>query len=107
MLRLLYLPPLEEGAKAKKAIEIFDYVEMYPGSKIAHFERIRKASGVDYSEMLFFDDESRNRNVESLGVTMYLVRDGITRVEIDNGVWEWRKRRGIPYRVPDEREMEE
>ena len=42
--------------------------------------------------MLFFDDEVRNRNVESLGVTMYLVRDGVTRLEVDKGVREWRRR---------------
>jgi magnesium-dependent phosphatase 1 len=106
MLRLLHLPSLEEGGKAKKAIELFDYLEIYPGSKISHFERIRKASGIEYSEMLFFDDELRNRNVESLGVTVWLVRDGITRGELDGGVWEWRKSRGIPYGVPDEREKE-
>jgi magnesium-dependent phosphatase 1 len=108
MLRLLHVGPLEEGGgKARKAGEVFDYMEIYPGSKIAHFERIRKVSGVEYSDMLFFDDEARNRNVESLGVTMWLVKDGITKQEIDNGVWEWRKRRGIPYRVPDERDKEE
>ena len=28
-------------------------------------------------------------------MTFYLVRDGVTRAEIDAGVWEWRKRRGI------------
>lgn len=44
--------------------------------------------------MLFFDDEVRNRNVEALGVTMWLVRDGVTMAEIDNGVREWRRRNG-------------
>ncbi|KEP46820.1 acid phosphatase [Rhizoctonia solani 123E] len=28
--------------------------------------------------MLFFDDEHRNKEVESLGVTMQLVRDGMS-----------------------------
>ena len=45
--------------------------------------------------MLFFDDEARNRNVEELGVTMYLVRDGVTADVVDRGVREWRKRRGV------------
>lgn len=101
LLRLLHLPPLDDGAgKAKKAVEVFDYVEIYPGSKTTHFERIRKTSGLEYEQMLFFDDEARNRNVESLGVTMYLVTDGVSRGEVDEGVWEWRKRRGIP-RIPE------
>ncbi|KAF3356755.1 hypothetical protein VdG1_06178 [Verticillium dahliae VDG1] len=68
---------------------------MYPSSKMRHFEAIRKRTGVAYEEMLFFDDESRNRDTESLGVTMYLVRDGTGWAEIEKGILEWRKRRGI------------
>ncbi|KAH0533477.1 hypothetical protein GP486_009005, partial [Trichoglossum hirsutum] len=45
--------------------------------------------------MLFFDDEARNRNVETeLGVMMYLVRDGVTNDEVDRAVREWRAKRG-------------
>ncbi|RMZ85116.1 hypothetical protein DV738_g383, partial [Chaetothyriales sp. CBS 135597] len=47
-----------------------------------------------YPDMIFFDDEARNRNVETdLGVTFVLVRDGLTRDDVDRGVWEWRMRR--------------
>lgn len=42
--------------------------------------------------MLFFDDESRNKNVEVLGVVMWLVRDGVSREEMDAGVRSWRNR---------------
>ena len=49
--------------------------------------------------MLFFDDEARNRNVEELGVTMWLVRDGVDKEEVDRGVREWRRRRGFPVSV--------
>ena len=70
-------------------------MQIFPGDKKKHFEKIAKQSGVEYGEMLFFDDEVRNRNVESLGVTMWLVRDGVTRQEVDNGVREWRRRRGV------------
>ena len=56
--------------------------------------RLAKASGVEYADMLFFDDEGRNRNVEELGVTFWLVRDGVTRGEVDSGVREWRRRTG-------------
>ncbi|KKA29769.1 hypothetical protein TD95_004916 [Thielaviopsis punctulata] len=81
--------------KPRRALELFDApLEIYPRSKIAHFEAIAKKTGVKYEDMLFFDDESRNREVESLGVTMRLVRDGVTWDEIERGVAEWRKRRG-------------
>lgn len=93
MLRLLHIQEGQAGGK-RKAIEFFDYMEIYPGSKITHFNRLQKDSGLRYEDMLFFDDESRNKNVETLGVTMHLVRDGVTRAEIDNGVKAWRKRHG-------------
>lgn len=69
-------------------------MQIFPGDKKQHFSKIHKASGVPYDEMLFFDDEVRNRNVESLGVVMCLVRDGVTRAEVDRGVREWRRRYG-------------
>lgn len=70
MLRLLQIP--DGDGKKKKAIEYFDYLEIYPGSKIAHFVKLQTQTGLRYEDMLFFDDESRNRNVESLGVHMQL-----------------------------------
>ncbi|KAL6717499.1 hypothetical protein ACLMJK_005414 [Lecanora helva] len=76
----------------KPALGYFDYLQIFPGDKKQHFAKIQKASAVDYADMLFFDDEVRNRNVESLGVVMHLVRDGVTRVEVDKGVREWRRR---------------
>ena len=111
MLRGLSIPPLEpatenvegsgERGKAMRAVDIFAHQQIFPGSKTSHFQRIqdatRKAKGeVAFADMLFFDDEGRNRNVETeLGVTFWLVRDGVSREEFDNGVWEWRRRRGI------------
>lgn len=89
MLRLLVV---EVGGRRNKMVEFFDHLEIYPGSKIRHFEKIRKATGVKYEDMLFFDDEARNREVESLGVTMCLVRDGVSCVEVDRGVEKWRSK---------------
>ncbi|KAA6415190.1 MAG: magnesium-dependent phosphatase-1 [Lasallia pustulata] len=89
LLKLLHLAPGD-----KKALEYFDYLQMYPGSKTTHFQRLQKQSGLGFGEMLFFDDEARNRDVEALGVVMCLVRDGVTRAEVDRGVREWRRRNG-------------
>ncbi|KAK1594120.1 magnesium-dependent phosphatase-1 [Colletotrichum navitas] len=104
MLKLLHVPPpgadeLGGGGgkkdKAKRALDCFDGpLEIYPSSKIKHFEAIARKTGVAYTDMLFFDDESRNRETESLGVTMHLVRDGVSWAEMEKGVMEWRKRRG-------------
>jgi magnesium-dependent phosphatase 1 len=83
--------------KVRKALELFDAgLEIYPRSKIRHFEAIYRKTGVPFNEMLFFDDESRNRDVESLGVTMWLVRDGVSWDELEGGVAEWRRRQGYP-----------
>ena len=69
-------------------------MQIFPGDKKQHFSKINKSSGVAYEEMLFFDDEVRNKNVESLGVVMCLVRDGVTRGEVDRGIREWRRQNG-------------
>ncbi|KAI0429561.1 magnesium-dependent phosphatase [Xylaria sp. FL1042] len=114
MLRLLHVPPAsslfaedaiaQDGKssgggskeKARKAIEFFDAgLEIYPSSKIKHFESLHKRTAIPYTEMLFFDDESRNRDTETLGVTMWLVRDGVTWSEVESGIQEWRRRRGV------------
>lgn len=96
MLKLLHLPPLDEKDKARKSMDVFDAgLEIYPSSKIKHFEALQKRTGVRYEDMLFFDDEARNRDTETLGVTMWLVRDGVTWEEVEKGVGEWRRRRGF------------
>ncbi|KAI0538062.1 magnesium-dependent phosphatase [Xylaria digitata] len=109
MLKLLHIPPAssvlgtEDGGKssgskekARKAIDFFDAgLEIYPSSKIRHFESLHKRTGIPYTDMLFFDDESRNRDTETLGLTMWLVRDGVTWAEVENGIREWRRRRGV------------
>ncbi|KAL2001991.1 hypothetical protein VTN02DRAFT_877 [Thermoascus thermophilus] len=101
MLKALHIIPTfsdnpAADTRSVRALDYFDYIQIFPGSKTQHFARIHQASGIPYEDMLFFDDEARNRNVQTdLGVTFYLVRDGMTREEVDRGVWEWRKRKGI------------
>ncbi|KAL9640233.1 MAG: hypothetical protein Q9164_000420 [Protoblastenia rupestris] len=87
-------PSLPSTTSFKRAMEFFDHHQIFPGDKKQHFEKLKKQSGLGFEEMLFFDDEVRNRNVESLGVVMCLVRDGVTRGEVDKGVREWRRRNG-------------
>lgn len=79
----------------KRAIDFFPYRQIFPADKRLHFAELHKASGIAYEDMLFFDDESQNRNVESLGVVMRLVEDGVTFEEVEAGVRDWRMRHGI------------
>jgi magnesium-dependent phosphatase 1 len=95
MLKLLRLPSSPSSnstLSTEKSIDFFSHLQIYPGSKTRHFQRLHADTGIPYDEMVFFDDESRNRDVEGLGVVMWLVRDGVTRNEVDEGVRSWRKR---------------
>jgi magnesium-dependent phosphatase 1 len=119
MLRGLHVPSLTESSSSSskdsspiRALDFFTHMQIYPGSKTTHFrrlhEQLRKAgTAVDYDDMLFFDDETRNRNVETeLGVMFWLVRDGVTRNEVDKAVKEWRKRRGITKKDKIQKEVQ-
>ncbi|KAF8530229.1 magnesium-dependent phosphatase-1 [Hysterangium stoloniferum] len=95
-LSLISVPlPVKKGKEAEltAAINFFDETEIYPGSKIAHFKKIHERTGIPYSEMLFYDDEHRNREVESLGVTFILVRNGLNTETFQLGLTTWRRRR--------------
>ncbi|KAI9294597.1 hypothetical protein K502DRAFT_365714 [Neoconidiobolus thromboides FSU 785] len=55
-------------------LDLFESVQMYPGNKIPHFNKIKKETGYEFQEMAFFDDEPRNiKDVNGLGVSTLLV----------------------------------
>ena len=95
MLSMLALDPAHVGGElGKRGIDYFDEFEIYPGKKTTHFRSIQKKTGIEFSRMLFFDDEARNKDVErELGVLMKHVPKGISMASFDKGVLEWRKRR--------------
>ncbi|XP_060112730.1 magnesium-dependent phosphatase 1 isoform X2 [Heteronotia binoei] len=82
-------PPFQKGRTgevqgANQLLDLFSldrflrYKEIYPGSKVTHFQRLSQKSRVPLSQMLFFDDEDRNiRDVSKLGVTCIRVRNGM------------------------------
>ena len=85
----------EQPVWAQQLVELLDishrfaFAEIYPTSKLRHFAALHQASGVDYQQMLFFDDELRNIvEVSSLGVSCVHVEDGISRQLFDRGVKE-------------------
>ncbi|TYJ54697.1 magnesium-dependent phosphatase-1 [Cryptococcus floricola] len=92
----LLLVPAPEGNSHVKALSYFNTLEIYPGSKLRHFRELHRKTGIPYDQMLFFDDEHRNFEVESLGVTMQLVpSSGTDKKLFKQGLAQWRKRRGI------------
>lgn len=63
----------------------FKYKEIYPGCKINHFSKIQKASGTDYKDMVFFDDEHRNIvDVGKLGVTCIIIKNGVNQTLVES-----------------------
>ncbi|KAL1842336.1 hypothetical protein VTJ49DRAFT_5504 [Mycothermus thermophilus] len=81
----------------KKVIDAFSSggLEIYETSKIRHFEVIARRTGVAFTDMLFFDDERPNLEVETLGVTMRLIRDGLSWEEVARGIEQWRGNQGV------------
>ncbi|KAJ8100093.1 acid phosphatase-domain-containing protein [Lipomyces tetrasporus] len=74
---------------AKKMLKI------YPGSKITHFNFIQKQTGFEYHDMLLFDDETRNKEVEHrLGVKFMFVIEGVTWKLYHQAIEAWRDHKG-------------
>lgn len=65
----------------------FAHEEIYPSSKVRHFAALRDATGCEYDQMLFFDDEDRNvHEVGRLGVTCVLVEQGMSYAVFQEGL---------------------
>lgn len=62
---------------------------------ILFVQSIKKQSGIELSDMIFFDDESRNiRDLAGIGVVSILVNsDGVTKSVVDRGLKEFTKQR--------------
>lgn len=84
---------------AKKILDLFGwtkyitYVQIFTGWKIPHFQQMHKQSKIDYSKMIFFDDEDRNiRDIRTLGVFCVPVPNGITTKLYNNAMKEYSQR---------------
>ncbi len=65
--------------------DLFKFKEIYPGSKIKHFNKLQSQSGIPFSDMVFYDDEMRNiHEVGVLGVDAVYVENGLTIQMIEN-----------------------
>lgn len=67
--------------------------EIYPSSKIVHFEKINNRFRIPYNQMVFYDDEYRNiEAVSRLGVQTILVKNGISFRDVEFFIAKIRKR---------------
>jgi len=67
--------------------DLMDYIELFPGNKLQHFEKLHQSSQIPYSEMMFFDDARDGKYgncvpVSSLGVLCVHTPKGITEESI-------------------------
>mmetsp|Transcript_25001 Transcript_25001/g.64528 ORF Transcript_25001/g.64528 Transcript_25001/m.64528 type:complete len:239 (+) Transcript_25001:1698-2414(+) len=66
-------------APGKTMFSLSSYNEIHECSKKYHFKNIQKASGIDYEDMVFFDNERYNcTDCQALGITCIYTPDGMT-----------------------------
>ncbi|KAK7000368.1 acid phosphatase-domain-containing protein [Favolaschia claudopus] len=95
--------------KAESIIKFVDYDEVKDESKLRHFKRIQEWCGFSYADMLFFDDQPLNMEVETWeGVTFHLIHHTsghhcITWADYTAGLEAWRKNHRIfvPHGLKD------
>ena len=83
----------EQPPWARQLIELlgiadrFHFQEIYPSSKLRHFDALNQSSAIAFADMVFFDDEMRNiREVSTLGVQCEFVEDGLNETLFDQAM---------------------
>ena len=64
--------------------DLFEYKEIYPGPKVPHFRELKRKSGFDYDQMIFFDDEMRNiKEISAMGVKSVYIENGLKKSHLN------------------------
>jgi len=67
---------------------------IFKDNKRVHFQELKKRTGVEFVDMIFFDNEKYNiESVSKLGVCSVYCPDGMTRAIWEKGIDLWKKRR--------------
>lgn len=74
-------------------ITCFDSLQIFKANKKQHFQRLKKEfPNIDYSEMIFFDNEHYNiTNTQPLGVHAVYCPDGMTKAVWEKGLESYAK----------------
>jgi magnesium-dependent phosphatase 1 len=76
---LMSMFDIADDGGARSLAQCVSFVDVASGTKKAHFARLREASGVEYEDMLFFDNEGENCvDVAQLGVICVHCPGGMT-----------------------------
>jgi magnesium-dependent phosphatase 1 len=92
---------ISDDTSVSSLASLFAFVEIEPGSKITHFNRIKQASGCEYSEMMFIDDDARLNLQEistRLGVLCLHTPAGITLEHFRQGLQSFHDKKEQQYR---------
>lgn len=58
--------------------DVFSFIEIYRRDKDRHFHALNKKTGIDYCDMIFYDNQMNNHEiVKKLGVTCVFTPDGL------------------------------
>ncbi|KAL1457164.1 hypothetical protein WDU94_001824 [Cyamophila willieti] len=93
-------PPKKLIFRWYKWDKYIDYKQILPGVETTHFANLKNESGIDYKDMLFFDDEIENYfDLARLGITYQLVLHGVNMTIIENGFKRWRRNNPIDLKI--------
>jgi magnesium-dependent phosphatase 1 len=94
--KCLSLLEVEPGVKMK---DVFGFFEIYPSNKTKHFKALQASTGVEFKDMLFFDDCTYGNNCEDVergchGVTTVRTPDGMTEAKWREGLSKFASQSG-------------